>query len=187
MGGGLPRRSAGCYSVAAKSGKGMPTILCQTLVILSLLSQSATSLAGLQDIQLRDQNGDPDTLAAHRGRVVVVMVVDAKRLRNLRPWARELRERFDEIETMLIAEVPADPPTTYERVVGKLSERIPDDVSVLIDMERLWATTLDLETSRPNLLLVDRNGSLVASYFGSYDAGLAATVVKHVEVMLAEP
>jgi hypothetical protein len=165
----------------------MPTILCQTLLILGLLSQSTNSLAGVQDIQLRNQHGDPDTLAAHRGRVVVVMVVDAKRLRNLRPWARELREHFDTLDTILIAEVPADPPTTYERVVEKLGERIPDDVSVLIDMESRWAENLDLDPSRPTLLLVDRNGNLVATYFGSYEAGLAATVVKHVEVMLAEP
>ena len=165
----------------------MPTILCKTLLILSLLSQSPTSLAGLRDVQLRDQYGKPDTLAAHRGRVVVVMVVDAKRLRNLRPWARELREHFDDIDTMLIAEVPADPPTTYERVVEKLGERIPDDVSVLIDMESRWAENLDLDSSRPTLLLVDRSGNLVASYFGSYEAGLASTVVKHVEVVLAEP
>lgn len=165
----------------------MPTILCRTLLILALFSQNATSLAGLENVQLHDQFGNPDTLAAHRGRIVVVMVVDAKRLRNLRPWARELREHFDDIDTMLVAEVPADPPTTYERVVEKLGERIPDDVSVLIDMESRWAENLDLDPSRPTLLLVDRSGNLVATYFGSYEAGLASTVVKHVKVMLAAP
>ena len=86
-----------------------------------------------------------------------------------------------------IAEVPADPPTTYERVVEKLGERIPDDVSVLIDMESLWAGALGLDSTLPNLLLVDREGNLSATYQGRYEPGLGATVVKHVEVLQATP
>lgn len=165
----------------------MATILYPALLMLGLLSHNTTSLASLETVQLRDQYGYTDTLAAHRGRVVVVMIVDAKRLRNLRPWARELRERFDDLDTLLIAEVPADPPTSYERVVEKLGERIPDEVSVLIDMESVWTHTLGLDPSRPNLLLVDRKGDLVATYHGSHDPGLASTVVKHIEVVLAGP
>lgn len=79
----------------------MLTILSNTLLILGVLSQTGASLASLEDIQLFDQHGSTDTLAAYRGPVVVVMVVDAKRLRNLRPWARELRERFEDLETIL--------------------------------------------------------------------------------------
>jgi len=168
-------------------GKGPQTILYSVLLTLGLLSQNSLSLAGLEDLQLRDQYGHSDSLAAHRGQVVVVMVVDVKRLRNLRPWARALSEHFDDLETILVAEVSADPPTTYDRVVEKLAERIPDDVSVLIDMESLWASALDLDSSRPNLLLVDREGNLSATYQGRYEPGLAATVVKHVEVLLATP
>jgi cytochrome oxidase Cu insertion factor (SCO1/SenC/PrrC family) len=165
----------------------MLTILCNSLLLLGLLLQTDAPLGSLQDVQLRDQYGYPHTLAAHHGRVVVVMVVDAKRLRNLRPWAKELGEHFDNLETILIAEVPSDPPTTYERVVEKLSEKIPDEVSVLIDMKSLWAQTLNLDASRPNLLLIDRNGHLTATYRGSHEPGLAATVVKHIEVLLAAP
>ena len=162
-------------------------ILNIALLMLALLSQGTASLADLEKVQLRDQFGESDSLAAHRGRVVVVMVVDAKRLRNLKPWARALRERFDDLETILIAEVPADPPTTYERVVEKLGERIPDDVPVLIDMESLWAGALGLDSTLPNLLLVDREGNLSATYQGRYEPGLGATVVKHVEVLQAMP
>jgi hypothetical protein len=165
----------------------MPAIFYHTLLVLVLLSQNTLSLAGLEHVELRDQYGYPDTLAAHRGRVVVVMVVNAKRLRNLKPWSRELREHFDDLDTILIAEVPTDPPTTYERVVEKLGKRIPDEVSVLIDMESTWAQALDLDASRPNLLLVDRAGDLVATYHGSHEPDLATTVVKHIEDVLAGP
>lgn len=79
----------------------MLTILSNTLLLLGVLSQTEMSLASLENVQLRDQYGSTDTLAADRGRVVVDMVVDAKRLRNLRPWARELRERFEDLETIL--------------------------------------------------------------------------------------
>ncbi len=126
--------------------------------------------------ELPDQRGDADSVAAHRDRIAVVMVVTARRLRNLRSWQKALQERFEDVDFVLIADVPADPPVTYEQVVSKLERRIPDPVRVLIDVERRWATALELDTERPNILLFDRQGRLAAKFRGREEPDLVERV-----------
>ena len=132
-------------------------------------------------VELRDQHGRPHTVAEARGEVVVVMVVTASRLRNLRGWQIALQERFDQARYMLIADVPAQPQVTWDRVAEKLVRRVPDEVPVLIDIERRWATELELDTELPNLLVFDRQGRLAERFRGRRDAALLAEVSRALE------
>lgn len=169
---------------ASSPGKLCPTRrfpglrLCCLLLPCALGGQlaDATEIDGLARVELPDQQGRLDSVAAHRDRVTVVMVVTARRLRNLKDWQKELQRRFDGVDFVLIADVPADPPVTYDRVVEKLGRRIPEEVSVLIDLERRWATGLGLDTERPNLLLFDRGGRLAASFRGRSESALVEEV-----------
>jgi hypothetical protein len=144
-------------------------------------------LDGLRTLELPDQFGGVDSLDAHRGRTVVVMVVTAKRLRNLKPWERDLRDRFpggERIDFLRITDIPEDSPASVAEVADKLKERVPDQVPVLIDLERRWATALGLDTSRPNLLLVDDGGALIAAFQGRHDPALAARVAADLSALL---
>lgn len=151
------------------------------------LTQTLPPLDAVEGLVLRDQYGVEDTLRAHRGRVVVVMVVDAKRLRTLKAWERDLRENFEQLDYLRIAEVPADTTTTWERVASKLAEQVPDGVSVLIDMEGRWGVELALDTSRPNLIVVDGSGRVRATYAGRHEPALAAVVISDLEKLVAGP
>lgn len=152
-----------------------------------LFGDAATPLDAVSGLRLRDQYGVEDSLDAHRGRTVVVIVVDAKRLRTVKAWERELRERFDSLDYLRVAVVPADPPTTWERVADKLREQVPEGVPVLIDLDRRWATELELDTSRPNLLVVDAGGRLAASFAGRHDPALAAVVTDNLAALVTAP
>ena len=143
--------------------------------------------AEVAELVLPDQRGDRDSLAAHRGDVVVAMVVTARRLRNLKGWERDLRDRFDEVEFFRVADVPDDPPVTYQDVVDKLAERIPEGVSVLIDVDRRWSTELGLDTGRPNILLIDREGNLAARFRGRSEPELVEEVSRKIEELLRKP
>jgi hypothetical protein len=154
----------------------MPALLVAALILASTAAATAGDLGALSGLRLRDQYGAGDSLAAHRGRVVVVMVVDAERLRGLKAWERDLRERVEGFEVLRIAEVPLEPPTSYELVAAKLAEQVPEGVSVLIDLERRWAAELGLDASRPTLLLIDREGRLAATAAGRHEPALAAEV-----------
>jgi hypothetical protein len=144
----------------------------------TLLSGAASDVANQA---LQDQFGRTDSLAAHDGQVVLVMVVTAKRLRNLKAWERDLRERVADLEVIRIADVPrSDPPVTREHVVDKLVRRVPDEVSVLIDLEGRWAQAFELDTARPNLLLFDRDGGLAGQYRGLHQATTAEQVARRI-------
>jgi Tfp pilus assembly protein PilN len=161
------------------------------LLIAMVLGTTATDQPArfdeLSHAKLRDQYGQEECLADHRGTVVVVMVVTAKRLRNIRPWEEELRQHFEEVDYLRITDVPEDSPASHEQIAEKLTERVPDGVSVLIDLDRLWATTLELDTERPNLLLIDADGRLIEGFRGKHSPELAREVVEALQVIVGGP
>jgi hypothetical protein len=165
----------------------MHYLLIAALVLGAVLPIPPAAVDGLRDVELSDQFGGRDSLSAHLGSPTVVMVVTARRLRNLKPWERELRERFEDIDIVRIADVPDDSKATLDDVASKLRDRVPEGVPVLIDMERRWATALELDTDRPNLLLLDSDGALLGAYHGRHDTDLAAAVVADLAVQLDAP
>lgn len=158
----------------------MTSLVLAAQILAVTVPDPTAALVSLRPLAMVDQHGVEDTVAAHRG-PVVVMVVTAKRLRNLRPWERDLRDRFDALDIVRIADVPEDSTATLEQVSAKLRERVPDDVPVLIDIDRRWAGELGLDTSRPNILVLDRRGVLVAAVQGRHDPELAAEVSAAIE------
>ena len=136
---------------------------------------------------LRDQYGTTDSLAAHRGHVTVVMIVTAKRLRNIKPWERDLRERYQQLHVLRIADVPPESQATHDQVAAKLRERVPDEVPILIDLDRTWASALGLDTGRPTLLVVDADGATVAQVRGRHTPELAAEISAALDVVLGQP
>ena len=165
----------------------MLVLLFTILILGNAATDQQAALTEVSHLKLRDQYGNEDSLAAHRGQVVVVMVVTAKRLRNIRPWEQNLREHFDQLEYLRITDVPSDPPGSYEQIASKLLERVPEGVPVLIDLDRRWATALGLDTERPNILLIDGNGKLVSAFRGRHSPDLAAEVIQELEAILASP
>lgn len=165
----------------------MLTFLLCMLVASPVPVESPATIEALASLVLQDQYGDVHSLADHRGQVVVAMVVTAKRLRNIKPWERSLRELIDGVAYLRIADIPDDSPASYASVAAKLGERVPDGVPVLIDMERVWATRLGLDTSRPNILIFDRAGRLVSTSQGLCTPELLAPVVHQLESTAEAP
>jgi hypothetical protein len=113
---------------------------------------------------LRDQLGAADSLASKAGRPQVVFVVSARRLRRLKEWELELDRRLEGIGFMRIADVDeseANRPT-YEEVAATLRKRVPQPVRVLVDLDRIWAGALSLDTREVNVLAFDASGAEVA-------------------------
>lgn len=163
----------------------MLIILLSVLMLSSIPADQNAALDAVRQLSLPDQHGTEDSLQAHEGKVLVVLVVTAQRLRNIRPWERDIREQFEDVDILRITDVADDSPATYERIATKLQERVPEEISVLIDIERRWATALGLDTGRPNILLIDGGGTLVAAYRGRHSPELAAAVIDELRSMLA--
>jgi len=129
---------------------------------------------------LVDQLGRSDGLRAHRGRVVVGLVADLRALRHLKAWEVELRDRLgdaaEEIRFLRVADAPENRGVTRERVIDKLDGRVPDEVSILVDLEGSWRNAYGLETRRPNVLLFDVDGRLRHTVRGTVDPEIAERV-----------
>jgi hypothetical protein len=120
-------------------------------------------------VSLRDQHGRADSVSAHLGRPLAVLVVSARRLRRLKDWQKELDRRVDGVGFLRIADVPpepGEPSPRFEEVAARLRKRVPEDVPVLVDLERRFARELDLDTREVNVLLLDATGGSVARLRG---------------------
>lgn len=129
----------------------------------------ATLRPSLSAALLRDQHGRTDSVAAHFGRPLAVFVVNARRLRRLKDWQRELDRRIEGVEFLRVADVPPEsgqPPPSFEDVAATLRKRVPEEVAILVDLERRFARELDLDTREVNILLLDAAGSSVAHLRG---------------------
>jgi hypothetical protein len=160
--------------------------LLRTLAALLLFSALPAGASGpiAGPPPLHDQNGKQDSLEAHSGRPVVVLAVNGERLRQLKGWEVELRERFDGLDFIRVVDIPQQPGVQPEGVARKLRDKLPQDVSVLIDMDGVWASTYDLERSDMNVVLFDREGRLVARFAGKRDDALVERISREIEAKL---
>ena len=129
---------------------------------------------------LPDQFGREDRLES--GEPAVVIVVSAQKLRKLKKWEIAIRERYEGLKIVRIADVPpSDPPATYEAVAGRLRERVPDEIPVWIDLDRAWASGFGLDTDLPNVLVLDGDGSLAGTVRGRFEPESFAELVGLIE------
>ena len=155
------------------------------LVLAAACLAGTARAVSVHDIALSDQFGNVDSLGAHAGELVVVMVVTARGLLNIKSWEADLRQAVDGVTYLRVADIPEDPPVTYERVAGKLRLVVLERVPVLVDMERQWARALDLDTDVPNVLLFTRDGNLAARYRGRWHPDNVAEVAARLHQLLA--
>ena len=143
------------------------------LLLLLCLAAPITGAADNPDVPaaLYDQYARPVGLATDGGEVQVAIVVSAKRLRRIKPWEVALRESFPDLAIVRIADIPGAN-AVYEKVAATLRKRLPADVGVGIDLERSWATSFELDTQVPNILLFDHHGELMAQHAGMFKRDL---------------
>lgn len=142
--------------------------MLSALLVLVLVGAPAAAAAPAGAV-LRDQFGRPDSLSAHAGRPLVVLVVSARRLRRLKAWEVELDRRLDGVDFLRVADVAAEgrTPPTFDEVASTLRKHVPQSVRVLVDSERHWARALGLDTREVNALALDARTRVVAQVRGA--------------------
>jgi hypothetical protein len=163
----------------------LPSMRHIAALLLLYVARSLAADAGIEP-SLRDQFGKADSLAAHRGAVVVVIVVDVRRLSTIQRWGEALGTRYPELHFLNVAEMPAKGPVDMPRVHATLQKRVPPAVPVLIDAERRWAQAYALDTAEPNLLVFDGDGNLAGQIRGRFNMEREASIMPVIEKLLAQ-
>ena len=138
-------------------------VLTATALIVATLATS--SIAG-EPPPLKDQYGHGAALTDYSGEPVLAIVVSTRKLRWIGQWEAALRAEIPQLVSVRVADVTDEPRPGYEQVAEALRRRVPEDVSVLIDTQNLWATSFELDTSEPCLVLFDRDHNVVAKFRG---------------------
>jgi hypothetical protein len=138
------------------------------LLLLALIGVPSPEAAAAGAV-LRDQFGRPDSLTAHAGRPLVLLVVSARRLRRLKAWEVELARRLDGVDFLRVADVSPEggTPPTFDDVASTLRKHVPPSIRVLVDSERHWAGALGLDTREVNALAFDARARVVAQVRGA--------------------
>jgi hypothetical protein len=115
---------------------------------------------------LADQYGESGGLEDYAGQPVLVIVASGRKLRHIKGWEKGLRKDYPQLLSLRIADITDEPRPTYEQVAKKLLKRVPEDVSIIIDLDNLWATEYGLDTDEACLLLFDAHGKVMAQFRG---------------------
>ncbi len=155
---------------------------------LAPASADRDSRAAALAATLRDQHGRPGGFEPTDGQPTVVFVVSAARLKRLRDWEAGLRRRFEGLRFVRVADVPPSrPPARYEDIAGRLRAHVPREVSVLVDLDRVWATGFEVDSQQVNLLVFDAAGRLAGQLAGSPTPERLARAVALVEPLASSP
>ncbi len=169
----------------------LPVLLALALAASASLAAAApadgTPLGALAEREWTDQFGGRGGLATHRGQPLVVVVVDARRLAQVRRWEEQLLTRFPDLPLVTVADVNESRPPELARVQAVLARRVPREVVVLIDLQREWARALELDTAAPNLLLVDQASRVTARFRGRWTAAEGERVLAAVAALRDAP
>jgi hypothetical protein len=136
-----------------------------TLLLSGLLLASGM-IARAAPAPLPDQNDQLLSLADYPNQAVLAIVVSGRKLRHIKKWEEGLRKAYPELTSVRVADITDEPRPSQEQVAEKLRKRAPADVRIMIDMDNLWATEYELDTSEPCLLLFDDNGQVIAQFRG---------------------
>lgn len=133
-------------------------------IIVSLLAVTAAVAAAPP--ALADQFGGSASLNDYSGQPVLVIVASGRKLRWIGQWEKAIRARLPQVVSLRVADITADPKPGEAEVAAVLRERAPPGISILIDMQNQWATTFQLDTREPCLLLFDGEHKVVAQFRG---------------------
>ena len=142
-------------------------ILARLITVLILCAAAIAGATATERVPaLQDQYGNHGELNDFSGEAVLVIVASTRKLVWIGRWEEAIRAELPGLVSLRVADVSDQPPPSYIDVANILRKKAPKDVSVLIDMQNLWARNYDLDTSEPCLMLLDPDHNVVAKFRG---------------------
>lgn len=93
---------------------------------------------------LQDQFGNSGSLNDYSGQAILAITASSRKLRWIGRWERTLRAELPELVSIRIADITDEPRPAEAKVAEMLRKRVPENVSILIDLQNNWASTYEL-------------------------------------------
>jgi len=152
---------------------------CLVTCLLFFLGLGApSSLAAVAPPALPDQFGESHSLHDFAGKPVLAIVASRRKLRWIGKWEEALRPELPQLNSIRIADITDEPRPAETKVAELLQQRAPANISILIDLQNHWATTYELDTGEPCLVLFDSEHKVVAKFRGRPKGELVNEVLR---------
>jgi hypothetical protein len=134
------------------------------LICIALCLYAAAVFA--EPSALPDQYGQSGGLDQYPDQALLVIVASGRKLRWIGRWEEQLRAELPQLVSLRVADIKETPRPSLQQVATKLRKHVPENVSILIDLDNAWASEYQLDTDEPCLLILDQDHGLIAQYRG---------------------
>lgn len=142
-----------------------------TCLVAALAAPVAARATPPDWASLSDQHGRSITVP---GTPSIVVVVAARRARELRGWEERLRRLRPRPDVLRVVDVPEG--GRAEEVARTLRKRAPAGMAIAVDANRVVARALDLDLREPHVLVLDAHGRVAERVRGRAGDRTAAAV-----------
>jgi hypothetical protein len=141
-------------------GKVRPAAAAALLALVALLAAPPALAQEGPSLLLKDQHGRTDGPAAHRGRMVLLLVGQSSGLRKMKSWELKIIEgsgdHFDIVRVVDARGVRGR--KTEAEVNARLRQGVPDEISILIDWNGEVARAYAMPAAEVVVTVLDPDG-----------------------------
>lgn len=135
------------------------------------------------DFELKDQYNQPSTYRFPKQKVTVLIFGDRKGSEQIEGWVRPLWDRYrDRIDQKGVAVLDSVP--SLMRGVVRAIFRNKVKYSVLLDWTGEVSKSYNYQSGRANLVLIDRQGTIILKMFGVVDNQGLAQLTARIDQLL---
>ncbi len=137
-----------------------------TLLLVLLVLASALHAEPASPPVLSDHYGNAYPFEPKANEAVLVIVVDARKLRWLGKWEKKLRASLPALSSYRVTGSLDDPKPDYDSVAKAIRRHVFEEIPIGIDLEDYWANRYSLDIAEPCLLLLNGDQEVVARWRG---------------------
>jgi AhpC/TSA family len=163
--------------------KQFKAIILSFAVMCLLLSNQVFAADKAKDFALKDQFGNTLEYKFPREKVTILAFGDKDGSDQLEAWIRPLYDKYtDKVDIMGVAELSAVPAIARGIVRAMIKKK--SKKAVMLDWEGKVSKDFKYEKKQANIILIDKNGNIIAKQIGIADEAKLKTFYVEIDKLL---
>lgn len=163
--------------------KKLKTLILSFAAVCLFFSDQTFAAEKAKDFSLKDQFGNTLEYKFPREKVSILAFGDKDGSEQLEAWIRPLYDKYtDKIDIMGVAELSAVPAIARGIVRAMIKKK--SKKAVMLDWEGKVSKDFKYEKKKANIVLIDKNGNIIAKEIGIADEAKLKTLYAEVDKLL---